>query len=178
MTEEQEVAPTPVIYDNFRDALTSGIDYESKWWEKPYYSCYRVFGNVKYWFKKLRQRWTTGFAHEEAWDFCHWHSKVVVPRLKLLRTQNMGHPADLTEEGWENIIDQMIWSFENHDITIDSEYPDDYDHRQEVTQTETGIQIRMLGDPSTIDRSKNIAHHERVQEGLDLFAKYYQNLWD
>jgi hypothetical protein len=178
VTKEQEVAPTPVIYDSFTDAWMSGMAYKSKWWEPAYYSCSRGYTDLKYWFKKVYQRWTTGFAHEEAWNFCHWHSTVVVPRLKHLRKQNMGHPADLTDEEWVEIIGHMIWSFENHDVSIDSEYPDDYDHRQEVTQTEMGVKIRMLGDASTIDRSKNVAHHERVQEGLDLFAKYYQNLWD
>jgi hypothetical protein len=178
MTEEQEVAPTPVIYDNFYDALTSGMDCKSKWWEGPYYSCYRGCGNVKYWFKKVYQRWTTGFAHEEAWNFCHWHSQMVLPRLRHLRDNSMGIPAGVNEEEWNEIIGKIIWAFENHDVSIDSEYPDDYDHRQEVTQTATGIQIRMLGDASTIDRSKNEAHHKRVQEGLNLFAEYYQNLWD
>ena len=174
MTEET----TPVIYGNFQDAI-SGIDWKAQCpWEKPYYSCHRGCNSIKCWFKKQYQKWTTGFAHEESWNFHTFHAEWAVPRLKHLRDHNMGHPADINEDEWVEILNQIIWSFENHDKTIDPEYPDDYDHRQEVTQTEHGIQIRMLGDASKIDRSKNEAHHKKVDEGLALFAKYYQNLWD
>jgi len=108
-----------------------------------------------------------------------WHSQIVVPRLKLLKERNMGYPGGLTNEEWHDILDKMIWSFENHDNGPNPIYSEDYDHRYEVIELDNGnTQYRPLNKTGTIDWSPIEKHNEQVQEGLDLFAKYYLNLWD
>jgi len=108
-----------------------------------------------------------------------WHSKIVVPRLKLLKKRNIGYPGGLTNEKWHDILDKMIWSFENNDAHIRPIYSEDYDHRYEAIKLDSGnTQYKPLNETGSIDWSPIEKHNERVQEGLDLFAKYYLNLWD
>lgn len=108
-----------------------------------------------------------------------WHSEIVVPRLKLLKERNMGYPGGLTNEEWHDILGKMIWSFENNDNDPDPIYSEDYDHRYEVIELDNGgTQYKSLNETGTIDWSPVEKHNARVQEGLDLFAKYYLNLWD
>jgi hypothetical protein len=65
---------------------------------------------------------------------------------------------DYHEQGvaaWNEILDKMIWSFHEKVIDDDSRY--------------------YSGQPKHGGRE---LYHERVQEGYDLFAKYFDNLWD
>jgi hypothetical protein len=108
-----------------------------------------------------------------------WHSEIVVPRLKLLKERNMGYPGGLTNEEWHDILGKMIWSFENNDVHISPIYSEDYDHRYELIELDNGnTQYIPLNETGTVDWSPVEKHNARVQEGLDLFAKYYLNLCD
>jgi len=127
---------------------------------------------------KICQRFQYGFPLEQVWEFHCWHSEIVVPRLKLLKKIRSKHPTDLTNEEWGDILDKMIWSFENHDDVIEPTYSEDYDHRYEVASYEKFTSYTTLNKTGTIDWSPVRKHETKVQEGLDLFAKYYLNLWD
>ena len=131
------------------------------------------------WFcKRWWHRWKDGFAHEESWTFNSFHSDWVTPRLKYLRANLHAHPGRINMEEWESILDKMIWSFENWDDPPKPIYSDDYDHRYEVTETETGTMYTPLNKTGTIDYTPVEEHTERVDEGLKLFAEYYRDLWD
>lgn len=90
----------------------------------------------------------------DTWSMDHTLSLLIVPMLKQLKDQSgvSGYPATLnTMEEWYEVLDKMIWSFEQsqnlYDITLDSKV--DY--------------------KATMDK---------IQEGFDLFGKYYMGLWD
>lgn len=169
--------PKPGIYPDFQSAMMAGVDSRMKWWEHIYYPCYRKLSDIRYWLKKMKQRVTTGFPHEQAWNLNIYHAKWVVPRLKMLRDMNCGYPHDFTEETWKAALDEMVWAFENYGKDIAIEYPDDYDHRHEVEVHEGSISIKPLATQK-VSFDKSIAHNDRVQKGIDLFAKYYFHLWD
>lgn len=73
---------------------------------------------------------------------------------------NAGH----TE--WHNILDEMIWTFE--------QLQPDYDWEAQYWKVlpELGV-IK-----GSCDRADRIAHFNRIQKGLELFGRYYQSLWD
>jgi len=98
------------------------------------------------------------------------------------------------EEGckrWDEIMDKMIWSFEQ---LIDDDYDSKYHHGKaeyDWVLTEdthlnptTGKKEKMYQmvdkNPGEhwYDYEGHMEHDKRIQEGLDLFAKYYRNLWD
>jgi hypothetical protein len=92
---------------------------------------------------------------------------------------------------WDEILDKMIWSF--HEIAKD-EYVDQYHHgkaKYEFVKTNTQFPNPTTGkmedtfemvdrnpDEHWYDMVGHRLHEERIQEGLNLFGKYFRNLWD
>ena len=94
--------------------------------------------------KKLRKDLKkNGFDKSECWNLNTTIAEFTLPRLKYFRDNTVSYPdVGIGFEGWKEILDKMIYSFER---VID----DDYESHE----------------------------YDKVQEGLDLFAKYYMNLW-
>jgi hypothetical protein len=85
----------------------------------------------------------------------------------------------------------MIWSFnelvkESYDdkyfhgngkyewIKTDKQFPNPVTGKMEDTFT----MVDTNPDEHWIDANGILEHEKRIQEGIDLFAKYYRNLWD
>ena len=182
-----------------------GFDFSPlKWWEKLYLKPKWWARDVGYFFRKQGQRIRDGFPSEESFDFHSHCAKWSLPRLKQLRNNLNGYPMFFMEEAddlnstrqlyfdfikdvtvvktgsqrWEEILDKIIWSMENHDNEPDPIYPPGYDHRQIVTsvnERSTGYDVM---DKRPIDWTPCVEHNKRVQEGFELFGKYFLNLWD
>ena len=92
---------------------------------------------------------------------------------------------------WDEVLDKMIWSFEQ---ILKGDYDDLYHHgKAEYDWKETDklypnpLTGKMEATFQMVDKNPNRhwydseghqLHEERIQEGLDLFGKYYRNLWD
>lgn len=94
---------------------------------------------------------------------------------------------------WDDILDKMIWSFQQ--LSIDDEYDSKYHHGKMDIGWEK-VPNNMYTSPLTgkseplyqmvdknpgehwYDHVGHNLHNERIQEGLELFGKYYRNLWD
>lgn len=92
---------------------------------------------------------------------------------------------------WNEVFDKMIWSFQQ--IVLD-DYDDKYHHgKMDIgwKQTEKQYPNPLTGqmehmyemvdnnpDEHWYDYVGHMLHEERIQEGLELFGKYYRNLWD
>lgn len=92
-------------------------------------------------------------------------------------------------ERWSEALDKMIWSFQQ---MVDESYDDKYHHGKmkigwkpvERLNPATGVVEKMY---EMVDENPNehwydyvghMMHEDRIQEGLDLFGKYYRSLWD
>ena len=155
-------------------------DYTPAWWERIMFSLRWCWRDVIYWWRMQYQRWTTGFPHRESWDFYSFHAKYCLKRLKYLREHLNGHPAEITFEQWQEILDKIIWSFEHaeddfHEACI---FPENYDDRSEVTKIdEQGITFSPC-DTRPVDNTAVDKLMARRQEGFNLFATWYLHLWD
>lgn len=92
---------------------------------------------------------------------------------------------------WNECMNKMIWSFEQ---ILRDEYSDIYHHGSSgdviwtpsgtsynpLTQQQEEVSEMTFSDPQGRywDRDGHEIHGARIQEGLDLFGKYFQNLWD
>lgn len=91
---------------------------------------------------------------------------------------------------WDTIMDKMIWSFIQ---IIEDRYKDLYSHgepdlRFQMSDKKYHNPVTGLEEPTYDIVNKNEdywydtvgyeEHKKRIQEGLDLFAKYYTMLWD
>lgn len=182
-----------------------GFDFTPlKWWERIQYTPKWWWNDISYWFRKKGQSIRDGFPSEESFDFYSHCSKWSLPRLKQLRDNLSGHPVyfcteaddlnatqqlyfdfikDVTvtptaHEKWEAILDKIIWSMEHHGDDVDPIYPPGYDKRQIVVSVEERGTTFKAADERPIDWSPVFNHEKRVDEGFELFGKYFRNLWD
>lgn len=113
-----------------------------------------ILPTIKYKLKLLKrevrffyQRKTRGFDDSDMWNLDYSLAKLILPRLKLFRKQPAGYPNNLTAKQWQDILDEMIWSFTWY-CGEQWSYGKDY-----------------------------AANSKRADEGLKLFAEYFGSLW-
>lgn len=92
---------------------------------------------------------------------------------------------------WDDILDKMIWAFQqiayqDHDskyhhgiieydfVKTDKLYPNPISGKMEPTFQ----MVDKNPDGHWYDVEGHTLHEQRIQEGLELFGKYYRNLWD
>jgi len=109
-----------------------------------------------------RQRKKRGFDDRELWSLDHTIAKFVLPRLLIFKEKKIGYPADLTVEKWDSILDQIIYSME----AIIDEWDGKYDY----------LPSTKIASPSFAIRTIQI-QEKKINQGLNLFAKYFRNLW-
>ena len=92
----------------------------------------------------------------DTWSMDHTLAPIILPMLVQLKETTHGHPADLTEQEWDEILDEMIWAFEQK---CRDDWMEDYDYNKWDSE---GVK----------------AHQERMTNGFRLFGTHYENLWD
>ena len=82
-------------------------------------------------------------------------AQFVLPGLKLYKKLYDCIPCEIEDrDQWDEILDKMIYSFDYY---------------------ASGQRFEI--DFSTYSMDELKAHRNKIQEGLDLFAKYYRSLW-
>lgn len=143
----------------------------------------------------------------DTWSADHTLAMIITPVLKQLKEDKMGAPLiddedvpeelrstsapPLTEEEkncgmtdenhfkrWDWVLDEMIWTFEQHS----SEWEDQYYSGESDIQfekMENGFSKLVHGPAHTfeVDREGIEKHRKRMDNGRMLFAKYYECLW-
>jgi hypothetical protein len=165
--------------------------------------------------KRIRiDRWDT-------WNMSETLADIILPMLKQLRDTKHGSPGgmpgfaddsnhhwpqmcfdfykkddkssyDVGHKQWEDIMDKMIWSFEQ----ICTEDRDAQFHTgkhsiiwtkvdvlgNEVDNTYTGETYYRMDKGPSDTHSFNVEaytkYYEKIQEGLNLFGEHYMGLWD
>jgi len=82
---------------------------------------------------------------------------------------------------WDEIMDKMIWSFEQLQTDWEEQFwvtkPEiDFDkYPEDEGKNIFPLRWKVKGE---CDWNGRLKHADRIQEGFDLFGKYFQNLWD
>ena len=126
----------------------------------------------------------------DTWDCAHTLSHIVLPMLKQYKETTHGYPGDLTEQLWDEILDKMIWSFDQHNRDEPDEPILDMGEYLGSTEIDRAVgEIKMVKTLSKwskqntqeeIDKWKvdYKAYVERLDEGFQLFGKWFRNIWD
>lgn len=147
----------------------------------PYgWRIYYKVSDIKRWFISTYQRMRYGVADEECWSLDSTFTKFILPRLKHFKNMNRyGYHPDLTPEQWEEVIDELIWTFEY--MSGDEKFnpfpllwKENEDMKEYLTREKTVEEKSQMTEWS----KKNEELEQRKQKGLELFAKYYCHLWD
>lgn len=132
----------------------------------------------------------------DTWSADHTLSLIIVPLLKQLKATKHGAPLvddeDVPEHlrstaappkenewdvdgnhflRWDWVMDEMIWAMEQIVKDDESEF---YDDSGIDDTTDFDTQLRQM----KIDREGLQRYHERMQNGCQLFGKYFTALWD
>lgn len=136
----------------------------------------------------------------DVWSMDRTLSLIVVPMLKRLKEVKNGAPfiddedvpANLRsttksaqkkkKNPWDTdgnhfkrfdwVLDEMIWA---HEQIIDDDGEDKfYDHTEAEKESDFTKSISKI----KVDRKGLKAYHDRINNGLRLFGKYYRALWD
>lgn len=94
------------------------------------------------------QRKTRGFDDSETWSLQQSLSRVILPRLKRFKEVRVGYPSDLSQEEWDNILEDMVFAFEF--FASDDQY------------------TKYPSDGK---------EYKRALKGIKLFSKRFGNLW-
>jgi hypothetical protein len=92
-------------------------------------------------------------------------------------------PFENAEIEWHAILDKMIWSFDeiinetNADCYWIVKPEADWDNPNDEPNSNGFYEMRWKVE-GKMDRNIMREYGERIQEGLDLFAKHCVNLWD
>lgn len=136
-----------------------------------------------------KRRIKVKYHNYDTWGLDHTLAIIIAPGLKQLKDTNHGYPSGLTEDEWASIMDEMIWAF--NEIANDNPGAEAF-HTGVHDIVWTKVDIHGNEDPNGADRRMDEgpnhtfrvdfegrkAYDDRIQNGLELFGKYYQNLWD
>lgn len=171
---------------------------------KIYWSWKNIPGSLK----RIWQNLTRGWNDSDLWSFDHTISMFILPRMRRFKEIVHGHPCFVTDsleeekydddmKKWLEIIDKMIYAFEGvafrlDDIEIkdaggklefkDIEKKDDPENEFVGCSTLEYVSTpeqKELHDQYIKDYRKECdIELVKIKEGLELFTKYFLNLWD
>lgn len=148
----------------------------------------------------------------DTWNMDHTLALLILPMLKQLKDTRHGAPGSMPafnqtsncypqlcfdfykehdnpawDEGhkqWTEIMDKMIWSFEQ---LLDDNWEEQFwttkpeidwkDMLEPFKEDEQTREVKWLVK-GECDWKAHEAYAARIQEGLDLFGKHFQDLWD
>ena len=129
----------------------------------------------------------------DTWNMDDTLAMIIAPILRQLKETKHGVPGtfihgennDKTfeqgEKEWDEILDKMIWSFEQYQIDWEEQYwlqkpeLDLEDYPEDEGKSTIPVRWKVEGKCDWEGRQK---HWEKIQEGLDLFGKHFSSLWD
>jgi hypothetical protein len=106
----------------------------------------------------------------DTWSMDHTLAMIIHPMLVQLKETTHGYPNQLTEERWNEILDEMIWAF-------DQKNKDNWEEQFYGPYKENPDEP-LRGHFEWIDYDGMRKHQERMTAGFKLFGEYYENLWD
>lgn len=141
----------------------------------------------------------------DTWNMDGTLAQIILPMLRQLQRDKQGAPmvdaedvpADIrpTEEAnehngyvdnthfvrWDWVMNELIWTFEQ--LHPDNDWEQQYysgEHDIQWKKLDNGMSEMVKGprDSFKINMDGLTAHQARIANGLRLFGKYYQGLWD
>lgn len=140
-----------------------------------------------YWFIQKIDR---GYSDCDLWGLYDHLSDIILPRLKSFRySSRKGVPSsfvlpmddnELTEstKNWNKTLDKMIFAFEyiSSNEGFEKWFVKKYG---DVFQKDERYKIKTYSDEEChYNRWLHEEFENRCQEGLELFGRYFRNLWD
>ena len=153
---------------------------------RPPYRFWYIHKIIRWYFYEIKYGWQRmmyGYCDMDSWDIDHWFLNTVPNMLQLLREKQWGHPANMTSEEWNKILDEMIFYLREADEEQCSRQEPSFDWKSETERNamtkDEEIQYNILRS-NWFEESNKIAKYrdEMKDKGLEMFKEYFWNLWD
>lgn len=129
------------------------------------------------------------FSDIERWNIGDVLAECIHDGLKkFYLAKRDGYPVELgSYDNWNHVLKEMIWAFNeiaknnpNEPYTVAyekalREHPEWFD--SSIEHEKLGLSNMDEESSKALDRAHK-EYNERIQNGLNLFAKYFQDLWD
>jgi hypothetical protein len=125
----------------------------------------------------------------DTWSMDTTLAQIILPMLKQLKATKHGVPGQFVhhvdkrtgkeisygraEREWNKTLDKMIWSFEQ---ILDENNDEQFwsgEHAEGLAPWDDGWMGTRKLNTTALKK-----HEDKIQEGFELFGKYYRNLWD
>lgn len=147
----------PIIY-KVRDFLVEDI-----WWrvERGWNWVIHIPSEIKYFIQRGRRGW----ADCDTWSMDNYMTDVLLGLMKKYEEDTNGYPCSFkTAEEWHVVLKKIITGFEAMKEVCDESYWGGCKNKNGAIDM----------DIVKIETDKRVA---KFNEGIDLFKKYYLNLW-
>lgn len=125
------------------------LKYSSRWsLKKPLY----VDKSDKRYKCHIKQLKENGFSDAETWALDSVVAEFILPRLKRFHEITISYPNDIAFKEWKNILNKIIFAFE-----------------WSLTCKES--------NNLNLSKEKEKINWEKYNEGMQLFSKYFRDLW-
>ena len=125
-------------------------------------------------------------SHKEIWNAGEQIASCIYDGLlQFKNSERVGYPVDLTADKWNEYLDKMLFSFKE----ISTRYKNDpYEiySRENLKKGFYNIDYNNLESAKLPDddaecvqvKKESEMYFKKIKEGLNLFSKYYMDLWD
>ena len=149
------------------------------------YNIKMKFEYLIYDIKSAWQRAKNGYSHADVWDFSDWFSNNIIHMLDDLINNQSGYPGteDVdSPEKWDQILRYMKFCFQESREDTCSQQNKIKDPIFNMIENDDGTITFTKNDSfeqwSKRERELSEYRQKMKNEGLDLFKKYYYELWD
>ena len=146
--------------------------------------------------KRTRKKWMRQYKRKmrekDTWDLRYNFARYALPRLKRFRQVTIGYPVTddvKTMDDWHNVLDKIILAFdyivEEDDWWIfnpEYDYTDGLHFGSEPSDNPKFMRCVITEEDWVVPMQEKMNKEEQrrnevIQEGLNLFAKWYMHLW-
>lgn len=126
-----------------------------------------ILRKIKYFIQRGRR----GYSDEDTWDFDSYLCKIIPPAIRELK-KGTGCPHEFYDKEkkndecwkWKEVLEEIAQGFEAHD---------EINHMRYFQMKKEGEYFTQEIDK---ERLKNLTAKQK--RGMELFCKYFGNLWD
>ena len=113
----------------------------------------------------------------EIWNLkSHLASCIYDSLLQFKNLDRTSYPSDISPETWEEYLDKMLFSFKEISTNYKNDPLELYIKGKDLSDTLTDD---FSSDTErTLVMSESKKYFDKIKEGLNLFSKYFNDLWD
>lgn len=181
----------PQIYSQFTIARLFGIKKIDGFWCSRFLE---ITKNIMNFFRRKDRKISIKIDDFDTWSLDHTLALIILPALIKFKEKSSGHPYGYTDisdfpgetddsKRWLCILDEMIFAFE-HMVMDDWQCKYTTGNIDWISVPEIDannkIVIKTIEGPNhtfKIDDVEIKKIEDRIEKGLELFGKYYKQLW-